>query len=439
MRKKKETYDRPIYSKHSAKNKAKSHHSILKKHNDVLESFRKRDAHISEMNSEINSLKSELSKSQTDNEKRKKIQSEITKLSGESIQLKNTLQKEETDYLLQTVDIIHKYIELNEKEELLLTKEHINVKNKRNNQNDIEHKEHENDDNEEHENDDNEEEDEVHENEEHGNKITHDDEYDQEMYEIVVSKKNLIEEYLKRTDPNYQINSLDLSLYFKNANICQNCNSFLENNDGFAACIECGLCVKSFYQGDELSYKELQEMDYRSQFSYDKMTHFEEWIKRFEAKENKMIPQEVLDKVIGEAKKARIKDLNTLNETQIRAFLKKLGLNEYYDNKIAIINRINGRPPFVLIPEVKEKLKEMFRKIQAPYEKHKDSTRRNMFSYPYLINKFFLILDLPEFSKYFSLLKSVDKLRKQDKTFKKIVEELAQTDPTTKWRFFPSG
>ena len=138
MRKKKETYDRPIYSKHSAKNKAKSHHSILKKHNDVLESFRKRDAHISEMNSEINSLKSELSKlkSQTENEKRKKIQVEINKLNDESLQLKNTLQKEETDYLLQTLDIIHKYIELNEKDELLLSKEHINVKNKRNNQND---------------------------------------------------------------------------------------------------------------------------------------------------------------------------------------------------------------------------------------------------------------------------------------------------------------
>lgn len=429
MRKKKETYDRPIYSKHSARNKAKSHHSILKKHNDTLDSFRKRDAHITEINMQINSLKSNLTKIKKDGtdtceqQRCKEIQIEISKLSNESMQLKNTLQKEETDYLLQTVDIIHKYIELNEKEELLLTKEHTNTINDTN--------------------DTNEEEDDIEEYEnlnEHENIIVnHDDEYDQEMYDIVIMKKNLIEEYLKRTDPNYQINSVDLNLYFENANICQNCNSFLENNDGFAACTECGLCIKSFYQGDELSYKELQEMDYRSQFSYDKMTHFEEWIKRFEAKENKMIPQEVLDKVIGEAKKARIKDLNTLNETQIRTFLKKLGLNEYYDNKIAIINRINGRPPFVLIPEVKEKLKEMFRKIQAPYEKHKDSTRRNMFSYPYLINKFFLILDLPEFSKYFSLLKSVDKLRKQDKTFKKIVEELAQTDPTTKWRFFPSG
>ena len=49
----------------------------------------------------------------------------------------------------------------------------------------------------------------------------------------------------------------------------------------------------------------------------------------------------------------------------------------------------------------------------------------------------FLILNLPEFAKYFALLKDYGKLRQHDETFRKIVEELARTDDKTNWRFFP--
>jgi hypothetical protein len=61
-----------------------------------------------------------------------------------------------------------------------------------------------------------------------------------------------------------------------------------------------------------------------------------------------------------------------------------------------------------------------------------------MLSYSFLLNKFFLILGLPEFSRYFFLLKSPDKLRQQDETFKKIVDHMAKIDPKTGWKFFPS-
>ena len=88
--------------------------------------------------------------------------------------------------------------------------------------------------------------------------------------------------------------------------------------------------------------------------------------------------------------------------------------------------------------EVETKIKTMFQQIQDPFEKHKTSTRKNMLSYSYLLNKFFLILGLPEFSKYFFLLKSPEKLRVQDDIFKKIVDELVVTDTETKWEFFAS-
>lgn len=262
------------------------------------------------------------------------------------------------------------------------------------------------------------------------------DNVEKELYEINYEKNNIIDEYMKVVDPSYSTNrnrNIDLLQIY-----CDNCNIKYEIASGLGVCYECGKCISAMHHANELSYKEQQEIDYRPQFTYDKQTHLEDWLRRFQAKEHKEIPQEILDKVILAAHKHNIRDLNTLCEKDVKSYLKMMDLNDYYDNVIGIINRINKREPFLLTSEIETKVKDMFQQIQAPFEKYKEPNRRNMLSYSYLLNKFFLILDLPEFSKYFFLLKSAEKLRQQDRTFKKIVDELSKTDPKTKWHFFPS-
>jgi hypothetical protein len=182
----------------------------------------------------------------------------------------------------------------------------------------------------------------------------------------------------------------------------------------------------------------MQNYEYKTQFTYDKKSHLDDWLRRFQAKENRTIPQEVLDKILLETKKERLTNLNDLTEEKIKRYLKKLSLNEYYDNIIGIINRLNGRPPFRLTYEIEEKIKSMFQSIQEPFEKYKPNNRKNFLSYSYTLNKFFQILGLHEFSKYFPLLKSVDKLRQQDEIFQKIVAEMAQKDNSVDWVFYPS-
>lgn len=260
------------------------------------------------------------------------------------------------------------------------------------------------------------------------------DDVEQDLFELNKKKNKIIHEYMKIVEPGY----VNLR-HIEHANIyCDVCNTLLIIRDGYSVCYECGKTYKSLHFSEELGFKELQNIDYRPQFTYEKMTHLEDWLRRFQAKENKHIPQDILDKVILEAHKQRVRDLSTLTELQVKKYLKKLQLNDYYDNVISIINRINKRPPFVLTTEVETKIKEMFQQIQEPFEKYKDPNRKNMLSYSYLLHHFFLILGLPEFSKYFFLLKSPDKLRQQDQTFKKIVEELAKTDSKTPWKFYPS-
>lgn len=405
MRRKKD-HDKESNSKRKSSHHkfSKMQNSILKIHDDKMNEFTKpaKDKRIKELillinknNEEIEIFKKELALKRVTSKGLSNINSDvflkISRLEDENKSFQNEIDdiksgRLETDYILKTCNMINDYMLLEERERDLMMQENENV--------------------------------------------------EQELFEINRQKNDIIDDYMKIVEPNYV--SFRKAACNRSDIYCENCNSALLPSDGFAVCYDCGMSKPMVQISDELGYKELQEIDYRAQFTYQKETHLEDWLRRFQAKEHKEIPQEILDKVVLEAHKQRVKDLSTLTEAQVKKYLKKLDLNDYYDNVISIINRINKRPPFVLTQEVETKIKEMFQQIQAPFEKYKDPNRKNMLSYSYLLHHFFLILGLPEFSKYFFLLKSPDKLRQQDQTFKKIVEELAKTDPKTPWKFYPS-
>jgi hypothetical protein len=385
MRKKKEKHEIPLYNKNYNKtNKSRSKHSIFHYHESKINEFKNDEKRIKNIESEINTLKIKLNNNDTDNIKQNTIlKAKIDKLENDL----STITKNESDYLLLTSGIFLKYMELEERERL-------NSKNVNND--------------------------------------------DNVLFEIYKEKMLLTNEYMQIYDPNYVVNTnveYDIS---KDDIICSKCNVLLEVDEGSYVCHSCGFCKLGIEQSSEPSYKELQDYIYKPQFTYQKLTHLEDWLRRFQSKENRYIEQSILDKVILEAKKQRITDLNTLNEEKVKKFLKKLNLNDYYDNVIAIINRINGRPPFQLTVEIENKIKTMFQQIQAPFIKHKPASRKNFLSYAYILYQFFKILGLNEFAKYFPLLKSADKLRQQDEIFKKIVTDMAETDKSINWVFYPT-
>jgi hypothetical protein len=394
MRKKKDTYSLPTYSKQNTnQNRSKSTHSILHKHNRFLIEFNNKKEKLKIIKNKINNIQSEISKLNiklAKNNKNTKIIHEIDDYNQKLKKLQSEkhfieTNQDEINYLLEASNIINEYIILEEKEHQLLNMKHLSEDN------------------------------------------------NLELNKTSEKKNELIHLYLTKFEPGYcKLN------YKKEKPICQNCFIEYNVNNSFLVCPECGICKQTVEQANELSYKEQQELDYRPQFTYDKMTHLEDWLRRFQAKENRSIPQEILDRVILEANKEKIQDLNTLTEDKIKKYLKRLNLNDYYDNVIGIINRINGRPPFTLTSEIEIKIKLMFQQIQIPYEKYKPKSRKNFLSYSYTLHKFFQILGLHEFAKYFPLLKSTDKLRQQDDIFKKIVTHMSETDKSIKWVFYPS-
>lgn len=399
MRKKRATHSEPIHGNKGA-TRSKGHNSILNRHEEKLALFDKKedrlksiDARIKTLNREIDKTKKDRSYKQLNQEesydaciKINRLETELQNIESEKVFIASG--EDVVNYLLDSSWIINDFITLQKRETELLS-------------------------------------------------IQDPDEHVVgELNDIMKRKGELTDSYLIKFDPEYV--SVKKTFHTESS-ICDECNEYYQVDSGFLICPECGKCVTNGVEttGD-LSYKEMQDYDCRPQFTYDKLSHLEDWLRRFQAKENRTIPQEVLDKVVLEAKKERIKDLGILTEEKVKKYLKKLELNEYYDNVIGIINRINGRPPFNLTPEIENKVKMMFQQIRAPFENHKPKGRKNFLSYSYTLHKFFQILGLHEFAKYFPLLKSADKLRQQDEIFKKIVAEMAEKDKSIKWVFYPS-
>ena len=447
MRTKKEKANVPIYNKNfdNKCNKSKSHNSIEHRHFQKLEEFSNIDKTVSQKEKQIQTLENELPKlhkkkhtyilSGGNYDKISDIDLKIVTIESQLYKLKKEIEnaksgKDEIDYLLNTYSILKQYSDIQQEEQTILNdmeskqvvdKEQKN-KNIESNINLMSF---------------------LGEDSSINKAITLDKEsetpevievsLEDKYLELSQKKIELVEEYNKATDIYVPKN-----LFHTETDYCQKCNTIYIFDKGFVICSTCGFTKACLEPSGNLSYKELNDYDIKPQFTYMKITHFDDWLRRFQAKENTCIPQEVTDTILLELKKERITDLSNLGEDKMKKILKKLGYNKYYDHIVHIIHRLNGIPPLQLTQKIEDKLRQMFLQIQEPFEKHKPANRKNFLSYSYCLHKFFQILNLPDYTRYFTLLKSPDKLRQQDEIFRKIVKEMAEKDTTIRWVFIPS-
>jgi len=236
---------------------------------------------------------------------------------------------------------------------------------------------------------------------------------------INTDKSQLVDEYLSLT------NSKHIKKNNKNnLEICKVCDTNLTclQHEAILICGNCGYQELLLVEQNRPILK--QNAKDTSHFSYKRINHFREWCNQVQGKESTDIPDEIFEKILGEIKKEKITDTKTITYNKMREILKRLRINKYYEHINYILNRINGIPTPQFSLELEEKLCIMFRDIQAPFLKHCPKDRKNFLSYSYVLYKFFQILGLHEYLKYFPLLKSREKLYLQDQIWKKICEEL---------------
>lgn len=237
--------------------------------------------------------------------------------------------------------------------------------------------------------------------------------------ETIEDKSTLVDKYMSIINKKYVRNVED-----DNIEICKECKSQMIclQQDAIMICNTCGYQELLLVEQNRPILK--QNTKDTSHFCYKRINHFREWCNQVQGKESTDIPDEVFEKILAEIKKEKIIDLKTITYIKMRDILKRLRINKYYEHINYIINRINGIPTPQFSPELEEKLCSMFRSIQAPFLKHCPKDRKNFLSYSYVLYKFFQILGLDEYLKYFPLLKSREKLYVQDQIWKKICIDL---------------
>jgi hypothetical protein len=234
-----------------------------------------------------------------------------------------------------------------------------------------------------------------------------------------IDKSTLVDEYLSLINKNHIKKVLQEDL-----EICNRCKNSLTclQQEAIMICKNCGYQELLLVEQNRPILK--HNTKDTSHFSYKRINHFREWCNQVQGKESTDIPDEIFEKILIEIKKEKINDIKLITYSKMREILKKLRINKYYEHINYIINRINGIPTPQFSPDLEDKLCSMFKDIQTPFLKHCPKDRKNFLSYSYVLYKFFQILNLNEYLKYFPLLKSREKLYVQDEIWKKICEDL---------------
>lgn len=206
---------------------------------------------------------------------------------------------------------------------------------------------------------------------------------------------------------------------------CKKCETTKFNDTRAAAliCPSCGLSVQ--YQDDTSTPQYSDTIQILSPFAYQRINHFKEFLAQLQAKNNMTeIPVNVVLAIKKELKKERIVDPADITTVRIRRYLKKLHLNKYYEHVNSITCTISGKTPPRLSVDLEVRFVQMFKEIQAPFEKHCPKERKNFLSYSYTLHKMCQLLGKNDLLEYFPLLKSREKNYVQDCIWKGICSEL---------------
>ena len=238
-----------------------------------------------------------------------------------------------------------------------------------------------------------------------------------------VQRQDIYKRYMNEVEDQYEAHPKGLDDHLKP---CRGCGEMFtkvfDETQSEESCSNCGLIETVL--GNELGFKEEQEMEKNVVYSYKRENHFNEWISQFQAKESTSVPEVVVDQLRSEFKKQKIKDLTEITHEKVKTLLKKLGWAKYYEHVPYISTILNGVQPPTMPQALEDKLRLMFHKIQAPFEKHKPVNRKNFLSYSFCLYKMCELLGEDAFLPCFPLLKSKEKLYVQDQIWKKICEEL---------------
>lgn len=232
--------------------------------------------------------------------------------------------------------------------------------------------------------------------------------------------------YMRKINPDY-IKKYESTILNK----CKSCKEdlILNYKTGLFNCVNCGMCKNVIIDTDKQNHKEPpKEM---TSFSYRRINHLNEILSQIQGKETTDIPKEIYEEIYAELRKERFSDISKLTTDKLKKVLKKIGRSKYYEHIPYMVIQMGGIPPPVISPEVEEIIRDIFLKMQHPFN-NCEKDRVNFLTYTGVLYKIFELLDMDHYLKNFKFLKDDKKQYYQEQIWKQICEEL-------KWEFIPSS
>ena len=257
-------------------------------------------------------------------------------------------------------------------------------------------------------------------------------------------KEKLAIQYYTACGLKYNLNKSSQD-YKKSIYYCKECDDYekYETEEGIV-CIKCGIvsgvCIDILPTYDEICEG---KGIISKKIMYSRENYFIDLLKKIQSTNNKNVPKELINLIKSELYVLNIKESHQVTIPLIRKILKKLNYSNHYNDVQYIISTINNQKTLVIPKSVEDILIHMFEVIQEPWEFHvKNQQRSNFFSYPYVLYKFFQILNLNEYLPFLTLLKK-EKLIQHENLWKKIMDHINEYDLDKRypfkidWRFIP--
>ena len=201
------------------------------------------------------------------------------------------------------------------------------------------------------------------------------------------------------------------------------CENFkIEINEGYYTCYICGLVYGIYIDCsfNHTSYESLRDVTRINEQIYEKKNHFMEIWTQKQAKQNTVLPKNVMDAIYEQIKRRRIKDLTKIDEKIIKEFLKRTNNAQYYEQSYCILKEINNETELNFNDKLTNKVFYMFLEYEKAYEETKDINRKSSISYNYVIHKILELLNCNDYKKRFNLPKDINKIIEYDIIWKKI-------------------
>ena len=258
-------------------------------------------------------------------------------------------------------------------------------------------------------------------------------------YEELLSKPVKIDFMGKKTDDNQNKMTLitrfiniaknyinDILPIRNNINniVCEDCTvEMYKMDDLLFVCPKCSQVIQ--HLASIASYQDNNRINSAQRYVYDKRAHFGDSIKKFQAKQNTTIPQQVYDDLWEKIASHDLK-IEQVTKDHIYEFLRTTKHTEYYEDIILVHSEITGiKPPD--ISHLEGKLFELFDEIDPVYERIKPKDRVNFLNGQFVLFKLLQKLKYPCKEEDFYILKTRDKMLEHDKMWKSICHELKWT------------